>query len=212
MKRFFLIGIGLILLAYPVMAQDIYVTDSLKATFRTGPGNDHKILRMISSGERMTVLEAQENWTKVQLPSGTEGWMLNQWLTEDVPKGIQLEALQKKYESLLSKHSALKQEFELMETENKSLKVNLAISNKKERDIRNEYDELKAGSGQYLELKADYTKIKTSFEEKTRECDKLNDQLTQKQIFWTLTGAGILLTGIIIGFSSKRKRRHSLLD
>lgn len=212
MKRFFLTGIGLFLLSVPVLAQDVYVTDSLKATFRSGPGNDHKILRMVSSGERMTVIEAQDAWTKVQLANGTEGWMLNQWLTEDVPKGIQLEALQKKYESLLAKHSTLKQSCDAMEEENKTLKSSLAISNKKERDIRSDYEELKAGSTQYLELKAEYTKVKTSLDEKNRECDTLNDQLTQKQIFWTLTGAGILLTGIIIGFSSKRKRRHSLLD
>lgn len=212
MKRFALAVICFILLPFPVSAQYVYVTDSLKATFRTGPGNDHKILRMVSSGEKLTVLETLDAWTRVQLPNGTEGWMLNQWLTEDVPKGIQLEALQKKYESLLARHSELKQEFTILEAENKSLKSDLNACNQKESQIRGDYDELKAGSAQYLELKDNYTKTKTSLEAKILECDTLNDQLTQKWIFWTITGAGILLIGIIMGSSSKRKRRHSLLD
>ena len=212
MKRFVLAVIFLILFPYAVSAQYVYVTDSLKATFRTGPGNDHKILRMVSSGEKLTVLETQEAWTRVQLSNGTEGWMLNQWLTEDVPKGIQLEALQKKYESLLAKHSALKQDCNILEQENKSLKSDLAVCNRNESQLRENYDELKSGSAQYLELKDNYAKTKTSLEAKTLECDTLNDQLTQKWIFWTVTGAGILLIGIIMGSSSKRKRRHSLLD
>lgn len=212
MKRFILAVICLILLPFPVYAQYIYVTDSLKATFRTGPGNDHKILRMVSSGEKLTVLETQDAWTKVQLPSGAEGWMLNQWLTEDVPKGIQLEALQKKYESLLARHSSLKQEHNVLEQENTSLKSDLGACKQKESQVRDEYEKLKAGSGQYLELRDKYTKTKTSLEAKVLECDTLNDQLTQKWIFWTITGAGILLIGIIMGSSSKRKRRHSLLD
>jgi SH3 domain protein len=212
MKRFFLTGICVFLLSVSAYAKDVYVTDILTATFRTGPGNDHKILRMVRSGEKLEVIEEQEAWSHVRLSNGTEGWMLNQWLTEDVPKAIQLDALNKKYEALLAKYSSLRQNTQAMEEENKSLKSNLAISNKKERDIRKDYEELKTGATQFLQLKEDYTKVKNQLEEKTRECDALNDQLTQKHIFWTLTGAGILLTGIIIGFSSKRKRRHSLLD
>jgi SH3 domain protein len=212
MKRFFLTAFGLFFLTFPALAQDVYVTDILSATFRTGPGNDHKILRMLRSGERLTVIEAQEAWTKVKTAGGLEGWMLNQWLTEDIPKAIQLDALNKKYEDLLARYSTLKQNCDAMEEENKTLKANLAISNKKERDIRKEFEDLKAGSAQYLALKEQYTKTRASLDEKTLECDALNDQLTQKQIFWTLAGAGILLTGIIIGFSSKRKRSHSLLD
>lgn len=212
MKRLFLTGIGVFLLSFSAYAKDVYVTDILTATFRTGPGNDHKILRMVRSGEKLEVIEEQESWSMVRLPNGTEGWMLNQWLTTDIPKAIQLDTLNKKFETLSSKYSSLKESFEAMEEENKALKSNLAISNKKERDIREDYDSLKTGSAQYLKLKEDYTDVKNRLEEKIRECDALNDQLTQKHIIWTLTGAGILLTGIIIGFSSKRKRRHSLLD
>ena len=213
MKRFTFVIVCLILLPTSVWAEEyLYVTDSLKATFRTGPGNDHKILRMVSSGEKLTVIEAQDAWTKVQLPNGVEGWMLNQWLTKEVPKGIQLEALQKKYENLLMQHSKLKQDCEILKQENNALQSDLSICKQKENDVNKEYEELKAGSGQFLELKEKYSKTKTTLEAKMIECDTLNDQLTQKWIFWTVTGAGILLIGIIMGSSSKRKRRHSLLD
>lgn len=212
MKRFVLAAICIILLPLPVLAEYVYVTDSLSATFRTGPGNDHKILKMVRSGEKLLVIEKQESWTRVQLPNGTEGWMLNQWLTEDVPKGIQLEALEKKYENLLAKHSSLKQDCDVLKQENKSLKSDLSICNQNEGNLRKDYDELKSGSAQFLELKEKYTKTKASLDEKIQECDTLNDQLTEKLILALLTGAGILLLGIIIGFSSKQKRRSSLLS
>lgn len=213
MKRFVLALMCMLLLPLPVLAEYVYVTDSLSATFRTGPGNDHKIIKMVRSGEKLLVLEKQEAWTRVQLTaSGTEGWMLNQWLTEDVPKGIQLEALQKKYEALLAKHSSLKQDCNVLVEENKSLKSDLTICNQKENSLRKDYDELKSGSAQFLELKDAYAKTKSNLDAKIQECDTLNDQLTQKWILLLLTGAGILLLGIIMGFSSKQKRRSSLLS
>lgn len=212
MKRVLLIGIFLLLFSSPLSAQHLYVTDTLKATFRTGPGNDHKILRMVSSGEKLTVLEAQEKWTMVRLPNGSEGWVLNQWLTEETPKGIQLNTLQGKYDRLLEKYSSLKESSDASGEENKQLKSDLAICSKKERDCQKDYDALKKGSESFLQLQADYKKVKTSLEEISNKADRLNDELTQKQITWFLSGAGVLLLGIMIGFTSKRKRRHSLLD
>lgn len=211
MKRILLVGICLFLLSSPAVAEYIYVTDTVKAMFRTGPGNDHKILTTVTSGERLTVIETLGKWTHVKRANSEEGWVLNQWLISEVPNGIRLAALEKKYEKLFNKYSDLKIANEKSEEENKSLKSNLAISKKMARDSGSAYETLKKGSANYLQLKAEYQAIKEQLDKVTNEADRLNDELTQKYIFWFLIGAGVLLLGIMMGFSFNKRKRHSLL-
>ena len=67
-------------------------------------------------------------------------------------------------------------------------------------------------SENHLQLKAEYQAIKEQLEKVSNEADHLNDELTQKYIFWFLIGAGVLLLGIMMGFSFNKRKRHSLLD
>ncbi len=212
MKKIVLAVICLILISSPAAAKYIYVTDTVKAMFRTGPGNDHKIMTTVSSGERLTVIEVIDKWTHVKRSNNEEGWVLNQWLIEEVPNGIRLGRLKKKYEKLIIKYSKLKVTNEENEEENKNLKSSLAISKKMERDSSNAYENLKKGSANYLQLEAESQAIKEQLDNVTNEADRLNDELTQKYIFWFLIGAGVLLLGIMIGFSFNKRKRHSLLD
>ena len=209
MKRIVLAGICLFLLSSNAFSQSIYVTDNVKAMFRTGPGNDHKIMTTVSSGEKLTVVETQEKWTHVKRTNGEEGWVLNQWLSEDVPKNIRLSRLEKKHGKLLAKYEKFKTANAESEDENKSLKSTLAITKKNERDSRNAYENLKKASANYLKLEADYKAAKEKLEKVANEADLLDDQLTQKTITWFLSGAGVLFLGLILGFNSKRQRRSS---
>lgn len=212
MKRILLAVICLFLLSSPALAQYVYVTDTVKAMFRTGPGNDHKIMTTVSSGERLTVIDILGKWTHVKRNNSEEGWVLNQWLIDEVPNGIRLAQLEKKHEKLIKTYSDLKAASIKNEEENKNLKSSLAICKKIERDSSNSYENLKKGSANYLQLKADYQAIKEKLDKVTNEADRLNDELTQKYIFWFLIGAGVLLLGIMIGFSFNKRKRHSLLD
>lgn len=209
MKQIFLTGICLFLLSMPAVAQNMYVTDTIKATFRNGPGNDYKIITMIMTGERVKVLETTDRWSRVERASGKEGWVLNQWLTADVPHEIRLKALKNSHEKLTEKYTALKLADSECEAENKKLKEDLAISRKNERDSRTAYENLKKASANYLKLEADYKSVREKLEKLTSEAELLNDQLIQKNITWFLTGAGVLFIGLVIGFSSRRQRRSS---
>ena len=135
--------------------------------------------------------------------------MLNQWLSEDVPKNIRLSRLEKKHGKLLAKYEKFKTANAESEDENKSLKSTLAITKKNERDSRNAYENLKKASANYLKLEADYKAAKEKLEKVANEADLLDDQLTQKTITWFLSGAGVLFLGLILGFNSKRQRRSS---
>ena len=98
-KMQFIIVVFLILYftAQPMAADRLYVSDSFTITLRTGPSTENKIIRMLSSGQELEILEAQEKWSHIKtvLNNGTEldGWVRNQYLMERIPYEIQAKAL-----------------------------------------------------------------------------------------------------------------------
>jgi SH3 domain protein len=212
MKRIFLTGICLLLLSCPALAKDIYVTDSLKTSLRISPGYNSKIITMVRAGERVNIIEAKDAWTKVQLADGTQGFMMNQALTEEPPKAFQLKVLQKKYDSLVENYEVLKLEHAAMQQSNMTLKGSLAATGKSGADLDKEYTKIKNNSSMYLKIKDEYEKMKSILDQKNQETERLNDVVRQKHITWFMCGAGVLLFGIFLGYSLKKKRRHSFLD
>ena len=59
-----------------VWAETVYVSDEIKLTMRSGPGTDRKILDIVSTGEKMELLEDGEEWVLVRLAGDKEGWVL----------------------------------------------------------------------------------------------------------------------------------------
>ena len=53
------------------------------------------------------MLETDDQWTKIRLPDGKEGWVVSRFLTSKLPCIIELEELKKKYETLKSKSPEL---------------------------------------------------------------------------------------------------------
>jgi N-acetylmuramoyl-L-alanine amidase len=45
------------------------------ANFREGPGTTIKILRVLRRGARLEVLETRNDWFRVRLDDGQEGWV-----------------------------------------------------------------------------------------------------------------------------------------
>lgn len=66
-------------------AQTVYVSDEFEITLRTGPGNDHKIISMPKSGNAMEILQKGEEWSRVRLPDGKEGWVLSRYISPTRP-------------------------------------------------------------------------------------------------------------------------------
>jgi SH3 domain protein len=87
-----LVGLSLIAPFFAAAAQEMYVTDRLEITLRSGPGVDFKILAMIPSGTALTRLEEANRWARVQTADGTEGWVVTRYLSSEPPKGPALEA------------------------------------------------------------------------------------------------------------------------
>jgi len=71
-------------------AETAWVKDELRLNRRTGPGTEFRILSVMTSGDRVTILDRQEGWTQVQPTVGEPGWIPVGYLQPSAPASVQL--------------------------------------------------------------------------------------------------------------------------
>ena len=203
----------------PVWAKSMYVTDSIKITFRNGPSIRHKVLAMLKSGEEVEVLEELNSWTKVRLKDGKEGYVLSHYLSPNIPKSFIINSLQNKVKYLQEQLQKLTQVKERLEASNSELKTNLELKERRLAKVEKEYNDLKSGSANYIETKQAKEQLETENKrlkvqlatllKRNKKLEKKDDRL------WFLSGAGVLLVGWVLGLilgrtQIGRKRRYKL--
>jgi len=203
----------------PVWAKSMYVTDSIKITFRNGPSIRHKVLAMLKSGEEVEVLEELNSWTKVRLKDGKEGYVLSHYLSPNIPKSFIINSLQNKVRYLQEQLQKLTQVKERLEASNSELKTNLELKERRLAKVEKEYNDLKSGSANYIETKQAKDQLETENKrlkvqlatllKRNKKLEKKDDRL------WFLSGAGVLLVGWVLGLilgrtQISRKRRYKL--
>ena len=216
LKRLVLIGIFLTVFAAAGFAETMYVSDTLKVTVRSGPGTEYKILDIAESGDRVEILETGEDWTLVRLANGKEGYVTTRYLVPDPTYAIRFDQLQAKHKSLTQQAAALLEENTRLREENKQLSSVLDDTEKSLKKLDDAYQQLKAGSAEFLTLKTKYQKVSEQLASQTQKASRLDKELSKVElnqyIKWFLAGSGVLLVGFIVGFSARRgRRRPSLL-
>ena len=206
MKRIAFFAICLLLIWIDARAETKYVGDLREITFRTGPGNDHKIIAMLKSGQTVEVIQEEEEWTKVRLPSETEGWVLNQYITSSPPSSLLLKGLKEKNKVLMIQNVSLLEEKMKIQAQSEKLAAEFEIHKQTCSELQKDYEI----------LKKEYSgKTGEKLAKQTKQIEKLEEEITNIQfshnIKWFLSGAGVLILGFWIGFSAKRQRRRSSL-
>ena len=166
-------------------AATAYVIDEVKLPFRSGPGTDRKIVDIITTGDRVEILEDGEEWVMVRLRDGKEGWVLKRYLSAQKPAKIVLEELQQSHARLSASAEDIETQNEALKAENAQLKASLEDKTKALADLTRRYNELEEAS------------------------EASNFQMRKYLIFF-FSGAGILFIGILLGLVMKRQRRKSM--
>jgi SH3 domain protein len=196
-------------------AETMYVSDKMKITFRTGPGNDRKITALLTSGQQVEVMQSSGDWVEVQLPDGKLGWVLNQYLTADLPCDMAIENLRQAHQSLTAEAAVLKEENTALKIDKKNLSEALTQNKQELHASKTQHDTLKKESVHFIELKAKYEKTALELSHQKKRGDQLDKELSNalrsQHLNWFLSGAGILIFGMILGFISKKEKRRSSL-
>jgi SH3 domain protein len=215
LKQIVFLGIVLMCFSANGFAETMYVTDVLKLTLRSGASTEHKILSVVESGQLMEILEPGEDWTLVRIANGKEGYVLTRYLIPEPTHNVRLEQLQAKHKALMQQSATLLEENTRFRKESKQRTLILDGNEKALKKLRADYDELKAGSAEYLTLKKKYKMVSGQLAKQTKRASALDEELRgieiNQYIKWFLAGSGVLLVGFIVGFSARRQRRRPSL-
>lgn len=191
---------------------------SAEVPLRRGQGNDYKIIAVINDGTQVTLLKKNNEWARIRLASGKEGWILKRYLNRDKP-------LQEQVAQLKQNNSALKEKLSQTDTRLNDL---ARAHHQTEQELTDCLAARDAAKADYIQLQQDTTNVVSTKKELAlarRQLKDSNKHLADLQlentglkksssIIWFLAGSGVLLLGLLIGLiTGKRtkKRRSSLL-
>lgn len=89
-----LVGAVLLVMAFQVRAETMYVTDRLSVPLRAAFAEGSPVVKSIDSGSALEVLERQDKYARVRDNQGAEGWVEARYLANAPAARAQLERAQ----------------------------------------------------------------------------------------------------------------------
>ena len=195
----------LVLAASAADAQTRYVSDRLEVTLRTGMSTQHSIIRMLTSGARVEVLEtdASTGYSRVRATDGEEGWVLSRYLMDQPAARDQLAAASARVEALQARIADLTAELEVVRGERDSLVAERTGLGAEVEDVRSELERIRQVSASAVELDKANRELRTRLAAAEQAGDSLRVEVAQlkgnTQRDWFLAGAGVLIAGLLLG-------------
>ena len=193
-----------------------YVSDQLTIMLRSGPSKKHKIIRALSTGTELEVLETQNDFERVRTLSGMEGWVLSQHLTDEPLAKHLLAQSNEKLTQLRADNKQLQEQINQLRGSYNKLNEDYRALDKTKADMEDELKHIRSVAAHPLQLSNEKQQLALqteSLEDQVsslnRELNKLRDN-THKQ--WFLTGAAVVLLGILIGLTIPKLRRRRASD
>ena len=185
-----------------------YVSDMLVLIIRDNPDNDANILGYLKTADPVEVLETGNHFMRIRTKEGLEGWVQKNFISAGKPKSIII----KKMKNEISQLKAKIEEFEnnrdadLNEIRASSQDDKLKIEQltvKYNNLLKESKTKIPALTGERDRLKAINTELNIEVDNLSQD---LNSNPKTKRIYFFLAGAGVLLLGLFLGLSSKRKK------
>ena len=217
-KTFLMMGSLLFLVSQQSWAARAFITDSFKVTLRTGPGIEHRIITMVSSGDAVEVVEAGLEWTRIRLVNSDgeqkEGWVLSRYLMERHPWEGQAKRLLEENATLSEKLTSAEGKIEESFQREGELQRKLQQTSATLEQVQADFDTLRRESSEFVKLKEQFEAAKSTLETEQEHLKKLakeNASLrSSHNVRWFLAGALVfvsaLLIGLVIGRREKKRR------
>ncbi len=183
---------ALLLFSEVALGKSLYVRDNAKeALVRIGPSNENKILAVLKSGQEVSLVREEGGYYVVATPNGTQGYVLKYLMTDQSPAEARLKELEQKTQQRISE----------LETQTQEQEKELAALREERGRLEDAKKQAEVTASQQAEL-----------------VSQLQAQQSRAQsreaIRWFLAGAGVLLTGMILGWiwgaRGRRARRSGL--
>ena len=204
----------------PVYAKTAYVSDQLKIPMRSGASNGHRIIKFLSSGTRLNVIDTEGDYSEVETSGDKTGWVLTKDIM-DVPSGRDRLAVTSK------KLAEVRAEMKQIQSANAKLKAEIRQLKNEKGELQNErtnlsnsLEDLKITAANPVALSKKNKQLKKELEKANANVamlDKDNQQLRSNvmQEWFVIGGAvsiGSLILGIILTRINWRRKRDSWGD
>jgi len=195
-----------------VVADMVYVRDTLYVPVRGGQSSEHRILHSgVRSGTRLERLEENDDtkYSKVRMKSGLEGWMQTQYLVAEPIAEDQLDAANSQLASLKAQYQASLiqiDEFDTAQNQLDQTRVELQVENQ---ELSAELNRITALATSVIAIDEENKMLKeeqTSLHRSIDSLDVANQELqNDSNQSWFLRGAGTVLMGLLFGFWVARR-------
>lgn len=193
-----------LLLPLPAMAASKFVSDELRITLRTGQGNQFEILKTLTSGMKLEILEETDTgYTRVRIPDGTEGWVRTQYLVDEPVAADRLASAQSRLAKAEEKLKQVQDELRSLQKEKTQLDSAHSKLSSEHKSATKELQTLnelasrpKQLAQENIELRQQYEQISDELNLVKQENQVLKDRSKRN---WFLAGAGVVIVGMLIG-------------
>jgi SH3 domain protein len=195
----------LILCSASPFAQTAYVTDELEITLRTGESTGHRIIRMLPTGDRLTVLatNSDSGYSKVRTASGAEGYVLTRQLVNQPVARDRLAAAEAEVAALKAAPGELSSRLASLRDEHAKLQESHKQLLDAKQQVDQEFAALKRTANNAVRIANERNELRKQVASLTREVEDIkqqNRELENKTAQnWFLIGAGVVVGGIVLG-------------
>ena len=217
-RLWWLAMVGQFVLTTALWARTMHVSDTFEIVVRSekNTSTGRNIIKLLPTGTPVEVLKTDDSWATIQLPDGRTGYVLKRYLISRLPYKTVAERLQTEVEQQRERLATLEQQLAALRSQHEQLQ---RVSNERAvqlTKVTREYRQLRQEASQYLQLKANYTKLQSAHRALQQQFAELSDAhlvlKKSRNVMWFLSGGGVMLAGWIIGmiterFRSRRRRQ-----
>jgi SH3 domain protein len=210
--------LGCLMFAFALVAQaqTRYVTDRTLVELRRGPSTEYLILRNLEAGERVDILEQNEDgYSRVRVADqGTEGWILTRFLTAEPIARDRLAAAERNLAAARERVATLETQAAELSRDLTSTRTDLTETRTNHGTVSKELADLRTAAANVVEIREQNARLQQRLAQRDGEVETLtadNARLAGRNSQnWFVVGAAVLLAGIVIGLVAptlRRKRR-----
>jgi SH3 domain protein len=202
------------------LGQTRYVSDQLEVTLRTGPSTRNTIVRILTSGAQVEVLEsdAASGYSRVQVGQA-EGWVLTRFLDDQPVARDRLQVAQRQLTAAREELAALKEQLASTQGTLSETQAKLDDAQGANTDMSAELTDIRSASANAIQLRDQNKSLRQRVIDMEREMNRVameNRELASRaNREWFVIGAAVLIVGILLGIIVPRlkpRRRSSWGD
>lgn len=193
-----------------------WVNDEIRITFRSGPGDEFRIIRYLNTGTRLETSTpppdrfpggSPDGWTYLRDAAGELGWVRDQYLAEQAPARIRIDAIAAERDSARERTSSLTAELSAAQSDNAELNRQLTASESRIAELETRFAAALEGF-ELVEVNQGLEVTIGELRERNDALQRENEELADSTLKeWFMIGAGVLGAGIIMGLILPHLRR-----